>query len=156
MSMKFAGSSSSFDSSLSVESSESMTMVTFKALSLLSNTVPTQAFIHHRIATAPPIHRHATPSPNRNMSYEQSIANHAESLSSRLIKATAPSAEEVVSILNALETETTAKDDNSNSTTMTIAILESTRIGKLLTKTIKTCKRHKRGSDESSTWKTAI
>ena len=132
------------------------------ALPLLSNTIPSssQAFIHHRIAAAAPSRSlHAAHNiPNAIMSYEQSIANHAESLSSRLIEATAPSAEEAVDILNALETETTTANNSNNksNTTMTIAILESTKIGKLLTKTIKTCKRHKRGSDESSTWDTAI
>jgi len=132
------------------------------ALPLLSNTIPSssQAFIHHRIAAAAPSRSlHAAHNiPNAIMSYEKSIANHAESLSSRLIEATAPSAEEAVDILNALETETTAANNSNNksNTTMTIAILESTKIGKLLTKTIKTCKRHKRGSDESSIWDTAI
>lgn len=84
--------------------------------------------------------------------YEQSIANHAKSLSNTIIDATAPSPEDAIDILNALETESIKKE----TCTMSIAILESTKIGKLLTKVVKTCKRHKRGSDQQQQWDEAI
>ena len=82
----------------------------------------------------------------------QSIANHASSLASRVIDATDPSPQDAIDILSALLSETIKKDSCS----MTIALLESTKIGKLLTKVVKTCKRCKRGSDEQSEWDEAI
>lgn len=83
---------------------------------------------------------------------EQNIANHASSLSSRVVDASDPSPQDVVDILVALESETVKND----TCTMTISLLESTEIGKLLTKVVKTCKRHKRGSDEQPKWDEAI
>ncbi|KAL7487141.1 hypothetical protein ACHAW6_012738 [Cyclotella cf. meneghiniana] len=84
--------------------------------------------------------------------HEQVIAQHATSLISRVIDATIPTAEETLDILTALEKDTLQGNDKCN---MTIAILESTKIGKILTKATKTCKRHKRGSSESR-WDDAI
>lgn len=86
------------------------------------------------------------------MSSSQAIANYASSLTSRVLDATDPSPQDAIDILSALRTETVKTD----SCTMTIALLESTKIGKLLTKVVKTCKRHKRGSDEQSKWDEAI
>ena len=82
---------------------------------------------------------------------EQNIANHAASLSSRIIDAVDPSPEDAIDILKALDSDTIKKDQCS----MTIAVLESTKIGKLLTKVVKTCKRHKRGNDNPQ-WDEAI
>jgi hypothetical protein len=83
---------------------------------------------------------------------EQNIANHASSLSSRVIDAADPSPQDAIDILTALTTET-VKNDTCN---MTISLLESTKIGKLLTKVVKTCKRQKRGSDDQAKWDDAI
>ncbi|KAL3786991.1 hypothetical protein HJC23_005502 [Cyclotella cryptica] len=94
--------------------------------------------------------------------HEKNIAQHAASLVSRVIDATIPTVDDVLDILSALERDTLpssnnhpGNDDNKEECHMTIALLESTKIGKILTKTIKTCKRHKRGSNESK-WDDAI
>jgi hypothetical protein len=92
---------------------------------------------------------------------EETIASVAKSLTDEVIDATEPSAERTFDILTTLQNETTAtsKSNGKKSCNMTIAILESTKIGKLLTKTAKACKRHKRTSpseDDTSKWNDAI
>eukprot|EP01082_Thalassiosira_pseudonana_P010026 g8781.t1 g8781 contig34:84860-85120(-) len=70
---------------------------------------------------------------------EETIASVAKSLTDEVIDATEASAERTFDILTTLQNETTAtsKSNGMKSCNMTIAILESTKIGKLLTKTTK-------------------
>jgi hypothetical protein len=65
-----------------------------------------------------------------------------------------PTSERTVDILTTLQTESTKKSKQP----ITIATLESTKIGKVLTKTIKTCKRHKRTAidTDKEQWDNAI
>ena len=58
----------------------------------------------------------------------------SQSLLEGVVNASEPSAERTVDILSTLQTES-AKKKNS----ITIAILETSNIGKVLTKTVKTC-----------------
>lgn len=58
-----------------------------------------------------------------------------------IVDATEPTSERAIDILSALSKE---------SQPITIETLESTKLGKVLVKTVKTCKRHKRTSDNGS------
>jgi len=64
-----------------------------------------------------------------------------------------PTSERTVDILTTLQTES-----KKSKQPISIAILESTKIGKVLTKTIKTCKRHKRTASDTDKeqWDNAI
>ena len=64
-----------------------------------------------------------------------------------------PTSERTVDILTTLQTESKKRKQP-----ITIATLESTKIGKVLTKTIKTCKRHKRTASDTDKeqWDNAI
>ena len=75
----------------------------------------------------------------------------SQSLLEDVVNASEASAERTVDILSTLQTES-AKNKNK----ITIAILETSNIGKVLTKTVKTCKRHKRTSTTKEEWDNAI
>ena len=66
-----------------------------------------------------------------------------------------PSLERTIDILSKLQEEAT-KNKNKKQPIITIAILESSKIGKVLTKTVKCCKRHKRTSTNKEQWDAAI
>eukprot|EP00584_Thalassiosira_punctigera_P005455 CAMPEP_0172543006 /NCGR_PEP_ID=MMETSP1067-20121228/13501_1 /TAXON_ID=265564 ORGANISM="Thalassiosira punctigera, Strain Tpunct2005C2" /NCGR_SAMPLE_ID=MMETSP1067 /ASSEMBLY_ACC=CAM_ASM_000444 /LENGTH=361 /DNA_ID=CAMNT_0013329333 /DNA_START=286 /DNA_END=1371 /DNA_ORIENTATION=- len=80
---------------------------------------------------------------------EKAYDSLATSLFQDVVDSSDPSTERVLDILAALRTE--CKNE-----TITIATLESTKIGKALTKTLKACKRHRRTSDEKGGWDEAI
>lgn len=80
---------------------------------------------------------------------EKTIASLAKSLLDNVVDAYDPSPESALDVVAALQKE-------CNNKTMTIAILESTKIGKMLTKTVKACKRQRRTSDAKAEWDTAI
>lgn len=77
----------------------------------------------------------------------QSYAILTKSLMDDIVNATEPTSERAIDILSALSNE---------SQPITIEILESTKLGKVLVKTVKTCKRHKRTSSSSNDWEKAI
>ena len=83
--------------------------------------------------------------------HEKIYAGLAKSLMDDVVDASDPTAESTNDILSALQ-----KESNNKKQPMTIAILENTKIGKILTKTVKACKRHKRTSDTKDEWDTAI
>merc|ERR1719221_84379 len=73
----------------------------------------------------------------------------ASSLLDDIVDATEPSAERVVDILNTLQSESRKK-------AVTVQTLERTRIGKVLTKTLKACKRHRRTAESKDEWDQAV
>lgn len=83
--------------------------------------------------------------------YEKTYAALSKSLLDEIVDAPDPSAERANDILNTLQKESEKKKQP-----ITMAILESTKIGKMLTKTVKACKRHKRTSDVKAEWNAAI
>lgn len=103
-----------------------------------------------------------------NSSNARAYTTLAESLVREVIDAIDPSPEQVNDILSAVQKEwkkqsNTANNKSSNNATMTtttttsvIELLKVSKIGKLLTKTIKACKRHGRNSSEKAKWDTAI
>ncbi len=103
---------------------------------------------------------------------EQTISSIAKSLLTDIVDATDPSPERATDILHTLHNESfqqnsraaasaaakyDGNDNNDNPCIVTIAILENTKIGKTLTKTVKACKRHKRTASprETQQWETA-
>jgi len=86
----------------------------------------------------------------------------AKSLLDDIVDSTDPSprrAHELLMALQAESTATTAKDESTNSTptaAISIEILQNTKIGKVLTRTLKSCSRHRRTSNEQEVWDAAI
>ena len=81
----------------------------------------------------------------------------SKSLLEEVVDATnEPSLERTIDILSTLQEEATKQKKKKNQPIITIAILESSKIGKVLTKTIKCCKRHKRTSTNKEQWDDAI
>lgn len=81
-------------------------------------------------------------------------ASLSKSLLDGIVDATTPTPERTNDILTLLQNESSKKKQS-----ITVAILESTKIGKVLTKTVKACKRHKRTESDTATkleWDTAI
>ena len=76
-------------------------------------------------------------------------ASLSKSLQDEVIKSSEPSSERAIDILTLLQQEYNNNNKN-NSNKVTISILESTNIGKILTKTVTVCKRQKRPSREST------
>jgi hypothetical protein len=84
------------------------------------------------------------------MSAEKRILNLAERLNKEALENSTPEPEACLDLLKELQKETS---------TMSVAILESTKIGKLLTKATRSFKRHKRtaaSDDLSKQWDSAI
>ena len=86
----------------------------------------------------------------------------AKSLLDDIVDSNNPSPQRAHDLLMALHKEstaTTAKDDSSTTTPATaisIEILHNTKIGKVLTKTLKSCSRHRRTSNEQEVWDASI
>lgn len=76
--------------------------------------------------------------------YEKTYASLAKSLIDGIVQTSQPSAERALDILTLLQ-----KESNNEMQPMTISILESTKIGRVLRKTVKVCKR--RGQTRVST-----
>ncbi len=76
-----------------------------------------------------------------------SYATLSKALMDDIVGATEPTSERTIDILSALTKEQQP---------ITIEILETTKIGKVLAKVVKTCKRHKRTSKDNSEWDDAI
>jgi len=103
---------------------------------------------------------------------EQTISSIGKSLLTDVVDAIDPSPERATDILLTLQNESCkqkptaaaasnnngSNDTNDNTCIVTIAILENTRIGKTLTKTVKACKRHKRTASQEETpqWEKAL
>jgi len=83
--------------------------------------------------------------------HEKIFASLAKSLLDDIVDSSEPTPERANDILTTLQ-----KECNNKKHPMTIAILENTKIGKMLTKTVKACKRHRRTSDEKEEWDMAI
>eukprot|EP00571_Detonula_confervacea_P005232 CAMPEP_0172329848 /NCGR_PEP_ID=MMETSP1058-20130122/61099_1 /TAXON_ID=83371 /ORGANISM="Detonula confervacea, Strain CCMP 353" /LENGTH=363 /DNA_ID=CAMNT_0013047041 /DNA_START=381 /DNA_END=1472 /DNA_ORIENTATION=- len=83
--------------------------------------------------------------------HEKIYASLSKSLLDEIVDVAEPSSERAVDILATLE-----KESNNKKQPVSIAILENTKIGKVLTKTVKACKRHRRTSDSKDEWDTAI
>ncbi|KAL7541952.1 hypothetical protein ACHAXR_011671 [Thalassiosira sp. AJA248-18] len=83
--------------------------------------------------------------------HEKIYADLAKSLLNEIVDKSNPSPERAIDILTTLQNES-----NNKQKCVTIAILETTKIGKILTKTVKACKRHRRTSDSRDEWNTAI
>jgi hypothetical protein len=82
---------------------------------------------------------------------EKNYGELAKALLNDVVDSDDPSSERANDILNTLR-----KECGNKKQPITIAILDSTKIGKMLTKTVKACKRHKRTSDEKDDWDAAI
>ena len=84
----------------------------------------------------------------------------AKSLLDDIVDASNPSPQRAQDLLTALHEESTAteaKDGRETTTTaISIEILQNTKIGKVLTKTLKSCSRHRRTSNEKDVWDAAI
>ena len=81
-----------------------------------------------------------------NMSEEKCIYASASQSLLKEVDSVEPSAERVVSLLSMLRSESEKGRP----------ILESTEIDKVLSSTVKSCRRHKRSSDNREQWETAI
>eukprot|EP00579_Thalassiosira_antarctica_P030596 CAMPEP_0202032692 /NCGR_PEP_ID=MMETSP0905-20130828/65657_1 /ASSEMBLY_ACC=CAM_ASM_000554 /TAXON_ID=420261 /ORGANISM="Thalassiosira antarctica, Strain CCMP982" /LENGTH=847 /DNA_ID=CAMNT_0048596561 /DNA_START=56 /DNA_END=2600 /DNA_ORIENTATION=- len=83
--------------------------------------------------------------------YEKIYASLAKSLLGDIVNTSEPSSERATDILTALQKE-------SNNKPMTVSILGNTKIGKILTKTVKACNRNKRAAleDAKDEWDEAI
>jgi len=81
------------------------------------------------------------------MSSATTYGSLSKALIDDIVDATEPTSERAIDILSALSNEQQP---------ITIAILESTNIGKVLAKVVKTCKRHKRTSKDDSKWDVAL
>ena len=104
-------------------------------------------------------------SSSSNSSNARAYTTLAESLVRDVIDATDPSPEQANDILSAVQKEwkkqsitanRRGNNDNMTTTTSVIELLKVSKIGNILTKTIKACKRHGRNSTEKATWDTAI
>jgi hypothetical protein len=105
-------------------------------------------------------------SSDSNSSNARAYTTLAESLVREIIDANDPSPDQANDILMAVQKEwkkqsiTANKSSNNDTMTTTatsvIELLKETKIGKILTKTIKACKRHGRNSTEKAKWDTAI
>lgn len=83
--------------------------------------------------------------------HETIYASLAKSLVDEIVDPSEPSSERAIDILTTLQ-----KESQNKKRPISVAILENTKIGKMLTKTVKACKRHKRTSDSKEEWDTAI
>ncbi|KAL9182211.1 hypothetical protein ACHAXT_012863 [Thalassiosira profunda] len=85
------------------------------------------------------------------MAYEGVYAGLSRSLLDDVVDTRDPSGERANDILTTLQ-----KEAGKKTQPVTMAILESTKLGKYLTKTVKACKRHKRTADDQRQWDEAI
>mmetsp|Transcript_9596 Transcript_9596/g.19302 ORF Transcript_9596/g.19302 Transcript_9596/m.19302 type:complete len:428 (+) Transcript_9596:140-1423(+) len=108
--------------------------------------IPSSSFHHyHRLS----LHCRSSATATTTMSAStQSYATLSKSLMDDIVDATEPTSERAIDILSALSKEQQP---------ITIEILENTKLGKVLVKVVKTCKRHKRTSSTTDNqWDEAI
>lgn len=84
-------------------------------------------------------------------SHEKIYAALSKSLLDEIVNEVDPSSERAVDILATLQ-----KESSNKKQPISVSILENTKIGKVLTKTVKACKRSKRTSASKDEWNTAI
>ena len=107
-------------------------------------------------------------------SNEAVFSSLAKSLLDDIVDATNPSPQRAQDLLTALHEESIAKTTTTTTTTkeedgteeytvaaaatatISIEMLQNTKIGKILTKTLKSCTRHRRTSNEKEVWDAAI
>ena len=148
-------------------------LLTKNSLLLLSYAPPPTHHLRRTMTSTAAAKTTATTALAATMRGERSYAALAESLTREIVDAVDPSPERANDVLSALQREwarsrgdnvpaAAADDDDDDdrakkeTPSSTIELLEATGIGKVLTKAIRSCKRHGRTSDERDGWDAAV
>ena len=145
------------------------TLLTKNSLLLLFCAPPPTHHLRRTMTSTAPARTTATTASAATMRGERAYAALAESLTREIVDAVDPSPERANDVLSALRREWArsrgdnipADDDDDDlakkeTSSSTIELLEVTGIGKVLTKAIRSCKRHGRTSDERDGWDAAV
>ena len=150
-------------------------LLTKSSFLLLSCAPPPTHHLRRTMTSTAAAKTTATTALAATMRGERSYAALAESLTREIVDAVDPSPERANDVLSALQREwarsrgdnvpaAAADDDDDDdddrakkeTPSSTIELLEATGIGKVLTKAIRSCKRHGRTSDERDGWDAAV